>query len=405
MVPSRRRFLELTGLAVTGTLASSVVAGGPKSASTPAYDWPMDRYDPEGTGFNPTASGPKDGVKVAWSHDSTDWFRGTESPILLGDTLYAVGEGLLALDAETGAKKFGHPGPYQSPPARSHSSVYNTDTLAVGSSAGVFGLNADGGVGLPLTGAQFGVERWNQRYETGGLFFGPAEPVAPVVADGEIYTPVPGESDITALDPNDGETRWRTTITEDDTFGADFNRPAVKDGLVYVTYWPNGVAALHTESGEKHWQRNVDEQLLLPPIATEAGLVVPSREVVWLLDPNDGTTLWKRTLDANATESTPAVADGKVFVTDELESLHALDLETGETLWTAPFGGATAPVVADGVVYAVKEGYSLFAFDAETGAKRFEFQPPQVPLSAPVVGDGVLYAVNRERVIALEEAK
>ncbi|ELZ89584.1 pyrrolo-quinoline quinone [Haloferax elongans ATCC BAA-1513] len=365
----------------------------------------MDRYDPEGTGYNPAASGPKDGVKVAWSHDSTGWFRGTESPILLDDTLYAVGEGLLALDAETGAKKFGHPGPYQSPPARSQSSVYNTDTLAVGSSAGVFGLNASGGFGLPLTETQFGVERWNQRYETGRFFFSPADPVAPVVADGAIYTPIPGENDIAALDPDDGKIRWRTTILEDDTASADFNRPAVKDGFAYVTNWPNGVTALHTDSGEKHWQRDVDEQLLLPPIATEAGLVVPSRGVVWLLDPNDGTTLWKRTLDANATESASAVADGTIFVTDERESLHALDLETGETLWTAPFGGATAPVVADGVVYAVKEGYSLVAFDAETGDKRFEFQPPQVPLSAPVVGDGVLYAVNRERVIALEEAK
>jgi outer membrane protein assembly factor BamB len=97
------------------------------------------------------------------------------------------------------------------------------------------------------------------------------------------------------------------------------------------------------------------------------------------------------------------VADETVFVADERESLHAIDLVTGRQRWTAPFDGPTTPVVADGTVYAVESGYSLVALNAESGETLFEYRPTQVPLSTPIVGDGVLYAANRERVLALEE--
>lgn len=404
MPSTRRRFLALSGLALAGSAAGESLASSDESDGPSVEEWPMGRYDPAGTGHNPAASGPKDGVEVAWSHESTDWFRGTAQPIRRGDTIYAAGNGLLALDADTGERQFGRPGPYQSSPARVSTSVYRTDTLAVTAPSGIFGLNASGGMDVPLLEHSIGSERWTGPDVPGGGFFGPNEVVTPVSADGTVFTPIPGTNSLVALDPSDGEVRWRNTHHEDEGISDTFNRPAVRDDIVVVTNWPHQATAFDIETGEQRWQRELDDQMILPPVATDAGIVVPSRSRVWLLDTADGSTLWKRDLDGNATEGAPAVADGTIFVADEQESLHALDLASGEVLWSTPFDGPTTPVVADGYVYAVRSSFSLEAFDAETGEKQFTYEPSQVPLSPPIVGDGVLYAANRKRVVALEES-
>lgn len=403
MPSSRRRFVEALGVALAGSVTGSTPAGATATRSRSRLDWPMARYDPAGTGHHPSASGPTDGVRVRWSHDTTDWFRGTTPLVRRGDTLFAAGEGLLALDSETGDRRFGRPGPYQSTPAVAPASVYETDTLAVTAPTGVFGLNAGGGFTVPLVNRAVGVERWAGPRSPGGGFFGPTKADYPVTADGVIYTGLPGTNAVAALDPNDGRVLWRQIHHEDDAVSADINRPAVRDGLVFVTNWPHQAAAYDAETGERRWMRELDDQLLLPPVATDRGVVVPSRESVTLLDPADGRVVWQYSTGGNATESTPAVADGTVFVADERDSLHAITLQTGEERWTTPFDGPSAPVVADGVVYAVRSGYELVAIDAATGETRFEYRPSQVPLSTPVVGDGVLFAANRNRVVALEE--
>ncbi|SDR02923.1 Outer membrane protein assembly factor BamB, contains PQQ-like beta-propeller repeat [Halopelagius longus] len=364
----------------------------------------MARYDPAGTGHHPTASGPTDTVSIRWTHDAPEWFLGTTSLVRRGDTLYAVGNGLLALDSESGDRQFGRAGPYQSSPALAPAPAYNTDTLAVTAPSGVFGLNAGGGFTIPLLNRPVGVERWAGPQSAGGGFFGPAEADTPVTADGVIYAALPGTNSVAALDPNNGRVLWRRTHHEDDPVSAEINRPAVSDGLVFVTNWPKQAAAYHAETGARQWLVELDDQLLLPPVATEHGVVVPSREFVYLLDPTDGSEVWRYSTDGNATESTPAVSDGTIFVADERESLHAIALATGQQRWTAPFDGPTTPVVADGTVYAVRSGYSLVALDAESGETLFEYRPSQVPLSTPIVGDGVLYAANRKRILALEEA-
>jgi outer membrane protein assembly factor BamB len=155
-----------------------------------------------------------------------------------------------------------------------------------------------------------------------------------------IYTALPGTNSVVALDPNNGQVQWRRTHHEDDAVSAEVNRPAIKDGLVFVTNWPEQAAAYRTETGDRQWLVELDDQLLHPPVATDEGVVVPSRKFVYLLDPTDGSERWRYSTDGNATESTPAVADRTIFVADERESLHAIDLETGRQRWTAPSDGS-----------------------------------------------------------------
>ena len=399
-MPSRRRLLQTLGLAA-GASAVAVTAGGVQPDQPTS--WPMARHDPAGTARTADA-GPKDGVELAWTHDGTDWFRGTAEPILVGDTLYAAGAGLLALDHETGQRQFGTAGPYDASPARARTSVYTTPTLGVPSQSGIVGLNSSGGLGLLDLGS-VGTERWTAPTPDHDHPFAsmPGEHATPVAADGVVVSPTPDRESLVALDADDGEVRWQATPTNDNA-SVTFTRPAVRDGVVYATAWPYRVSAYDLDSGTRQWHRELDEQLLQAPVATAEHVVVLSRESVRSLDATDGSTQWRYGHGGNVTESTPAVADGVVFAPTEDGVLDAVDLASGERAWRAPFEGNAAPVVGDGVVYAVRSQSELVALEADSGVERFRYEPDQVPLSPPVVAGGRLYATNRHRVLAMEDA-
>lgn len=74
---------------------------------------------------------------------------------------------------------------------------------------------------------------------------------------------------------------------------------------------------------------------------------------------------WSRTIGANVVSS-PAVANGVVYVGSDDDKLYALNATTGAVLWTAPTGGDvdSSPTVANGVVYVGSDDGKLYAFDA-----------------------------------------
>lgn len=357
----------------------------------------MARFDAAGTGYNPEASGPKSEPSVRWRAEPEGFSGGVASPILVGDTVFAVGGSLVALDRESGETRFAAEGSYRSSPARAAATAYATDTLAVTAPRGVFGLNAGGG--LRVLGRALGVERWHgPGREPSVSVFGPPTAVPPVAVGETVFAAVPGVGEIGALDASSGRVRWRASP------GSELRRPAVRDGVVFAVNWPGHATAFDAGSGEPVWERELDEQMVLAPTATADGVVVPGREGVSMLEAADGSTRWHVDHDGNATAGAAAVAEGRVFVASAGPegSLLALDGASGEELWSTPFRGETALAVADGVVYApAGSGGGLVALDAGTGEVLWRFDT-RFPASTPAVGDGVVYVVSHGSVLALE---
>ncbi|SER14116.1 outer membrane protein assembly factor BamB family protein [Natrinema salaciae] len=401
-MPSRRRLLAGCGLTLASLFTGRTVLAD--RSPTSGVEWPMSRYDAAGTGYNPDASGPSDDVRLAWNSplDSVSGFE-VNSPVLVDDTLYTVGDEFAAFDVESGDRRFSHETAHGAGLARAPSTIYRTDTVAVTAEDGLTGLNAGGGV--ELFGRRFGDERWHEpATESATDLLDPTEVPPPVAADGTVYAVVPGANELVALESDNGRERWRLDFDREDDSGVP-HRPAVRDGTVFVTGWPNEVAAYDAATGRRRWRRVVDEaDVNRPPTATQDGVVVPTRGGVRVLEADDGNRRWKRDLGGNATEGAAAVADGTVFVADNGSDgeLHALDLETGETEWSIPYGYEATPVVADGVVYVTSGGYELVGFDAESGEKRFAYGATWA-MSLPAVGDGVLYVVDGDRVLAIAE--
>jgi outer membrane protein assembly factor BamB len=93
-------------------------------------------------------------------------------------------------------------------------------------------------------------------------------------------------------------------------------------------------------------------------------------------------------------ESSPAVANGVVYVGSDDSNLYALNAKTGAKLWSYPTLGPlgySSPAVANGVVYAGSYDHNLYALDAKTGAKLWSYTTGGFVESSPAVVNGVVY--------------
>ena len=122
---------------------------------------------------------------------------------------------------------------------------------------------------------------------------------------------------------------------------------------------------------------------------------------------------WSQTL--NAQVSYPVIANGKVYVTTASignggygTTLYALDLQTGDVLWTQPISGTyfiSSAVYDNGQIFVLNFDGLLRAFDSETGTpglsvhlgSEYDDQEP------PIAGGGTVYA-SEQAIYAIDEA-
>jgi len=96
----------------------------------------------------------------------------------------------------------------------------------------------------------------------------------------------------------------------------------------------------------------------------------------------------------NAIHSSPAVANGRVYIGSGDHKLYAFNASTGQTLWTASTGNGigSSPAVANGVVYVGSDDHKLYAFDAANGHTLWTAATANRVGSPPAVANGVVYA-------------
>jgi eukaryotic-like serine/threonine-protein kinase len=104
---------------------------------------------------------------------------------------------------------------------------------------------------------------------------------------------------------------------------------------------------------------------------------------------------WRRSLEVG--DSSPAVANGVVYVTSGYGYVYALKASTGAVLWNYSTGDdvQTSPAVANGVVYfgGYYNGYAstVYALNAATGALLWTYTIGPYTYSSPTVANGVVY--------------
>jgi outer membrane protein assembly factor BamB len=108
--------------------------------------------------------------------------------------------------------------------------------------------------------------------------------------------------------------------------------------------------------------------------------------------PNTNKTIWSYTTGLDV-YSSPAVADGKVYIGSDDGKVYCLDAITGALIWSHEIGGSvlSSPAVAYGKVYIGSDDYKVYCLDATTGAFIWSYTTGGGVESSPAVADGKVY--------------
>ncbi len=118
--------------------------------------------------------------------------------------------------------------------------------------------------------------------------------------------------------------------------------------------------------------------------------------------------VWKYPVEKGAFESTPVIVAGVVYIGDMDGTFYALDLQTGNKLWTfdkgkEKAGFASAAAVRDGLVCMGDMDGTFFCLDAKTGEKKWDATSDgEIDSAANFYGDNVLFGSQDNTLYCLD---
>lgn len=214
---------------------------------------------------------------------------------------------------------------------------------------------------------------------------------------------------LSAVDRTTAAVRWRFATTDQLISG-----PAVTGDLVEVVENGGTLHAVDRDTGQERWQTAIGPMRFCSsiPVAPDNGLVYVSGTGLTAIDAATGKVRWRAPAPIGTGRvgrvSSPAVADGRVFVGSADGSLYALDADSGEVRWRFAAGSpvSTSPAVVAGVVYFGNDDGTLFAVRTDTGSLVWSAKVGRwLDESSPAVVGGRVFIVSESRVlVALDGA-
>ncbi|AKB30309.1 cell surface protein [Methanosarcina siciliae T4/M] len=244
----------------------------------------------------------------------------------------------------------------------------------------------------------------------------------PAIGDGKVFASDWDGGNYYCLDENTGELLW--TFKVDGLYAQ--STPAYKEDRVYLSGWTtvNAVYCVNATTGELIWE---NDELSSNPCGsitvTDEGLYLSiysfgTEDGFYKLDLNDGHEIWGRP-DIPPTDSTPAVVNGKVYLSagtagySDLNT-YCLNASDGKTIWVTDSSEnigdwVCSPAVADGKVFTggAAEGLftgssTLYAFDAETGTVIWSYKGCG---GSPAIADDMVFSTGSGKLYAFKEAE
>jgi len=197
---------------------------------------------------------------------------------------------------------------------------------------------------------------------------------------------------------------------------------AISNGILYFTDRDNDhLFAIYASNGSIRWVNTLTGGWTYSSPAVANGMVYVGTGdtsynpgVFYAFNASDGghgTPLWKKNLQGGV-ESSPTVANGIVYVGRDDGNLSAWNATTGADVWRYGTGDpvASSPAIADGRVY-FSSSTNIFALNAITGAKVWDAANASgwdgsfgyndlSPVSSPAVAYGNVYIAGSDAVYA-----
>lgn len=222
---------------------------------------------------------------VRWRADVGSHYGASTSPVALDDTLYVVGQGVTALDAETGEERWHRPTAYGDHGVAVDDRVYvGTGSNGTGE---VVAVTRDGG-------------DWWRCEEAGEVY------TAPVASEELVYA-VSKTGTVTAIDADTGSVEWQASVEP-----GVHEPPALADGRVIVPAG-NGTRTIALDAGtsDRLWTFETGVGAGAPVVVDDRVLASGANTGFHLLDAEMGERL--RHWPVENVGSQPVVADGRLF--------------------------------------------------------------------------------------------
>jgi outer membrane protein assembly factor BamB len=364
---------------------------GEDSNSSDAYSWSMFQNDLRHSGYS-LSPGPL-GNQTFWKYTTNDAFW--TAPTIANGILYAGSDhgSVSALNVSTGVLLWR----FQTTGAISSSPAVVDGVLYVGYMGGFCALNASNGGFLWNFGTPY-LETYS----------------SPVVFNGVVYTG--GNANVYALNTSTGSKIWSYLTTN----SAMVFVPAIDNDLLIVTYVTNdwsingSVYALDALTGSLVWKFTAKTQFYSSPCTSPAiadgkvfvgydnGYLYALDEATGTLLWSNGTKIWIRVGNGYAANGhvTPlAIANGRVYfgaTSDDnlsLCNIYALDQFTGAKIWTYHMDcWINGPVVLAGdEVFLTANDRYIYALNATTGCEVWRYMTGSGTMSSPSIANGIVF--------------
>lgn len=222
--------------------------------------------------------------------------------------------------------------------------------------------------------------------------------------------------EVTRMRAGNGKVIWRKKLLglDKEPMPVHANMVVTKD-MVYVGTLNGTVHALKLSDGSSVWQYRAEDAVESTLVFSEGRLLfTDSREILYALDAETGKLLWRYqrptpeffTIKGGGV---PVVDDGSVFCGFADGTLAALELDTGNLLWTVNLAGneteftdVDLAVILDGKqLYANSYAGGLYAINPVDGSVKW--RAPVTFVSSKLFYQGVLYFTTAQgRVMALD---
>lgn len=240
----------------------------------------------------------------------------------------------------------------------------------------------------------------------------------PPVIEGDRIFQLADDGVLSAIDSRDGHTIWRRRIGS-----LSASAPAAIGGVVYATVLARTSSAeageafaLAAATGRVLWARPLPAPSESSPLVAEGRVFFGSQDgTVYALDARDGAVIWTYRAEG-AVKASPTLSGGVLYFGDYSGHVQAVSEQTGRLLWDsgsegALFGSGTfysTAAVIYGRVYLGNTDGRIYAYDASTGRLDWAVQTGAYVYSSPAVTsapglgptvyegsyDGTLYALN-----------
>ncbi|WP_159077020.1 PQQ-binding-like beta-propeller repeat protein [Halococcoides cellulosivorans] len=378
-------------------------------------DWPMHRGDPGHSGTRTPSFAASETPTVAWEHRGPGTFPTALLPTTGALFVQAYPWMVRLFDPATGEMQTGYELPDEDDRIVRGGALVD-GTLYIGTWDSVTAFEASTGRTV-----------WSRRVGEAS-FETYSEPIGgratPAIVDDALYVhgAISGEWGLYALDRDDGETRWRQPLP-----GGEPTDPVPAGETIVVANRGTGdIHALDRTDGTLQWTANVpprrtqDERVgTTTPIVHRESVCVPTGAgTVRAFAAETGEAVWEYDL---GTETPPArtewylratyplaARDGRVYVGGSDGQFHAIDVASGEAVWTLSADGRaywTTPAVTHDAVYVGNANARtdesgnwqlgtdgrLSAVDAATGRELWTREYDGYPID-PVVGETGVFA-------------